>query len=130
MLRPRSVRLAKAAHMTMFGELWREWLTHGRRFALSRARNHKRSTVPPKVDCSKVLIRTQTQALLKVLGRRKGEAFLRHWAAGLSDIETVQALFPINPRREAGDVLDAQREAVAWLQQLSPILWGSLPPKD
>lgn len=78
-------------------------------------------------DAAKVLIRTQSQAIIAALGRRKGERFLREWARLLGDLDTVQALFPTNAARDRAAIADAQREAVTWFAQMSAILWGSIP---
>lgn len=77
-------------------------------------------------DANRVLIRTQAQALVRVLGPRKGERFLREWAASLDDLESVQALFPTQQARDRAAITNAQREAMDWFRQIGPILWGSL----
>ncbi len=80
----------------------------------------------PAPDANRVLIRTQAQALLRVLGPRKGERFLREWAASLDALESVQSLFPTQAARDRAAITAAQREALDWFRQIGPILWGSL----
>ncbi len=80
----------------------------------------------PTPDANRVLIRTQAQALVRVLGRRKGERFLREWAAVLDDLDSVTALFPTHAARDRAPITAAQREALDWFRQIGPILWGSL----
>jgi hypothetical protein len=81
----------------------------------------------PAPDATKVLIRTQAQALIRVLGKRRGERFLREWAAVLDDLDSVQSLFPVNPAKDRAAISEAQTEALIWFRQIAPILWGSIP---
>jgi hypothetical protein len=83
----------------------------------------------PKATAELVLIRTQTQALTKVLGRKKSEKFMREWVALLATEETVRLLLPIRSPQDRETVSKVQREACAWVRQVLPTLIASLPPE-
>lgn len=83
----------------------------------------------PAPSAELVVLRTGAQALVRALGRRKGERFLREWAQLLADEESVRLLFPTRPAADRAAVSVAQRQAVAWLRQTMPVLIATLPPE-
>lgn len=83
----------------------------------------------PAPSAELVIIRTGAQAVIRALGRRKGEKFIKEWMELLASEAAVEALLPIRPQHERAAVADAQREAMAWLRQVAPTLIASLPPE-
>jgi hypothetical protein len=83
----------------------------------------------PPVHVSLVLIRTGAQAVIKAMGRKRGERFLREWMELLATEESVAMLLPIRAPKDRAAQERTRREAVAWLRQIAPTLIGSLPKK-
>lgn len=79
---------------------------------------------PPEV--SLVLIRTGAEAIIRALGRKRGERFLREWLAILATEDSVSQILPIRPPADRADVMMARRGAVAWLRQVAPTLIAAM----
>lgn len=83
----------------------------------------------PSPAAALTVVRTGAQALCVALGRRKAEKFLREWARIASSEDSIRLMFPIRPMEERGAQVVAQREALAWLRQVLPVLLATLPPE-
>lgn len=83
----------------------------------------------PEVSASLVLIRTGAEAVIRALGRKRGEKFLREWMNLLATEESVALLLPIRPTANRAEQSKAGREASAWLRAAAPTLIASLPPE-
>lgn len=81
----------------------------------------------PPPSASLVVIRTGAQALVRTLGRRKGERFIREWMNLLSTEEAVRALLPARAPGDRAAVAQARSEALAWMQSIAPLLVAALP---
>lgn len=75
------------------------------------------------------LIRTGVQALVKTLGPRKADRFLREWASILASEEVVTRLLPSRSLEEIRGHVLARRGAMAWLRQNLRMLLASIPPE-
>jgi hypothetical protein len=83
----------------------------------------------PAPSAELVLLRTGAQAVIRTLGRKKGEKFLREWTALLADEDSVSLLFPARGASERASVYVAQRQALAWMRQAMPTLLATIPPE-
>ena len=79
---------------------------------------------PPSAEL--VLWRVQTEAIISVLGRRKGERFLRVMADKLANEENMSAVFQIRPSSERGAVSRARQEAAEIFKRLLPLFLARL----
>jgi hypothetical protein len=83
----------------------------------------------PPASAELVIIRTGTQALIRTLGRKKGERFLKEWMALLADEDSVRLLFPARPQHDRASVVVAQQQALAWVRQAIPTFLATIPPE-
>lgn len=81
----------------------------------------------PPPSAPLVVVRTGAQALIRALGRRKAEKFVREWATLFSTQESVELLLPARTPSERRAVAKAQREAMAWFREVLPTLLASIP---
>lgn len=81
----------------------------------------------PAPSAELVLLRTGAQAVVRTFGKRKGERFIREWAALLASEESVRMLFPARAPSDREAVTLAQRRALAWFRQVAPVLIATLP---
>jgi hypothetical protein len=73
-----------------------------------------------------VLFRVQTDALLTVLGRRKGERMLRIMAERLSTEEHLADVLGIRPAPDEKELANARREAAAKFHEMLPVFVARL----
>jgi hypothetical protein len=83
---------------------------------------------PPTVD--RIMWRVQAEALVTVLGRKKGEAFIRAMATTFAAQEAVADIIPIRPGSYHADLRKAQLEAAALFRGFIPSLIARLRPRS
>jgi hypothetical protein len=76
-----------------------------------------------------VLFRVQTEALLSVLGRKKGERFLRTMGEKLMDEANFADVAPIRRNADTDRIRVARREAAEAYARFLPI-WLARLPRD
>jgi hypothetical protein len=79
---------------------------------------------PPSAEL--VLFRIHVEAVVAVLGRRKGERYLRLMAQKLAAEENLSSLFPIRPQKDFASVQRARRQAAAIFERLLPVFLARL----
>jgi len=78
-----------------------------------------------------VLLRTKTQALIRVIGKHLGphaaEEFVTEWLRILASESEVQAITPHVAPEARRAQREGVRDALAWLQDCAPVLLASIP---
>lgn len=81
----------------------------------------------PTPSAELVLYRAHVQALLRVLGRKKGERYLRLMAGQLAAEENLSNVLSIRPSSQALEVRMSRRQAATIFDRLMPVFLASLP---
>ncbi|MDO8323084.1 MAG: hypothetical protein Q7T23_09065 [Phenylobacterium sp.] len=69
----------------------------------------------------RVLIETQAQAIITALGKKKGEKFIRAWAAALVEARDLSEIIPLRGDRSARSP-ETHEAAAAWMSTTLPRL--------
>jgi hypothetical protein len=94
----------------------------------SRLSEKEERRAPISEPCA-YLISTGAQALCRVLGRRKGDRFLREWAAIVAADQAAETMIPGRSASDHFEEVEARRIGAAWLRDALPHLFTSLPPE-
>lgn len=81
----------------------------------------------PRPSPEFVALRTGAQALVRTLGRKRAERFLREWARMLSVDEGVTTLLPRRPASDHAAVELAREQARTWFQSVLPAILDAVP---
>jgi hypothetical protein len=86
------------------------------------------SIAPPALTPERILWRAQVSALIRVLGKRKAERFLRSMSDNLETVQTYADLEPLRvDRATVRERRDAVQQAVAAFRADLPALLAALP---
>src|SRR5690348_9222022 len=83
----------------------------------------------PREEPALILLRTGALAVVKALGRRKGQRLLRAWAADLANDGAVTALHPSRTSKERAEDATAHAQAEAWLRANMAAFIAAMPPE-